>query len=174
MLQSFSDIVRIDPDEIRDALPGYVGGNAFLFQGASSLGVEKIYDSVLKNRQNVLLDGTLSNYSVALKNIRRSIEKNRKIGIFYLYQDPFIAWEFTKKREFLEGRNIPKDSFIDSFFSARENINKLKNLYKENIIVYLVEKNFKNGVEKIFPDVKNVDNHIKLSYSLEELKKKLC
>ncbi len=174
IINSFSDAIRVDPDEIRNILPGYVGGNAFLFQGASSLGVEKIYDSVLKNKQNVILDGTMSNYSASLKNIQRSIRKNRKVGIFYIYQDPVLAWEFTKKREFLEGRNIPKDSFVESFFSAKDNVNKLKKIFDKEIKVFLVEKNFENGVKNIFADIENIDKYIKFRYSLKTLKKKLC
>lgn len=40
--------VRIDADEIKDIIPQYNGGNSDVVQGASSLGVEKLYDSVLK------------------------------------------------------------------------------------------------------------------------------
>jgi len=174
MVDLLSDTVRIDPDDIREMLPGYDGGNSFLFQGASSLGVEKIYDSVLKNKQNVILDGTLANYSVSLRNIERSLNKNRKIGIFYVYQDPFIAWEFTKKREIVEGRKIPKDSFIKSFFASRENVNEFKRKFGEKIDIFVVEKNFKNGVRNVFSDVEDVDEKIKIEYSFKSLNNKLC
>jgi len=55
--------VRIDPDELRCRFEGYSGDNSWLFQPATSILVEKIHDRVLKNEQNFLLDGTLSNYA---------------------------------------------------------------------------------------------------------------
>ncbi len=174
MVDLLLDTVRIDPDDIREMLPKYDGGNSFLFQGASSLGVEKIYDSVLKNKQNVILDGTLANYSASLRNIERSLAKNRKIGIFYVYQDPFIAWEFTKKREIVEGRKIPKDSFVKSFFISRENVNKFKKKFGEKVDIFVVEKNFENGIKNVFSNVQDIDKKIKMKYSFKSLNDKLC
>ena len=70
------------------------------------MGVEKIHDFVLRNNQNFTLDGTLVNYDKAISNIKRSIEKGGEVSIFFVYQEPLIAWEFTKKREEIEHRNI--------------------------------------------------------------------
>ncbi|HBB56489.1 TPA: hypothetical protein DEW47_02775 [Patescibacteria group bacterium] len=53
----------------RSQTPSCIGGNAYLFQGAVSIAVEKIHDSVLKNRQNFILDGTLSNFEKAKDKI---------------------------------------------------------------------------------------------------------
>ena len=60
--QFFKEILRIDPDEIRNYLPEYNGKNADLFQGACSVGVEKIHDFALKKNLNFVLDGTFSNF----------------------------------------------------------------------------------------------------------------
>src|SRR3989344_8629647 len=92
-------IVRIDADEIRDMIPDYTGGNAYKFQGAAALGVEKLYDEVQKRNQNVIVDGTFSDFNKGLQDVKRALNRGRKVGIFYLYQDPLIAWDFTKKRE---------------------------------------------------------------------------
>ena len=86
--------VRIDADEIRNMFPNYNGSNAHLFQSACSIGVNKLYDYVIKNQLNVVLDGTFA-YKGALLNIQRSIDHGRKIEIFYLFQDPIVAWDFT-------------------------------------------------------------------------------
>ena len=91
-------IVRIDPDEIRDLLPEYKGNNSNLFQGACSLGVEKIHDFVLRNNQNFTLDGTLVNYDKAISNIKRSIEKGREVSIF-LYIKNRLSHGNLLKRE---------------------------------------------------------------------------
>lgn len=61
----------------------------------------------------------------AADNIRRSLEKNRQILIFYIYQKPEVAWKFTQARETAEGRNIPKSAFIDQFLGARETVARI-------------------------------------------------
>ena len=63
-------IVRIDGDDIREMLPGYVGNNSHLFQCAISLGVNKLYDYVLEKKLNVLVDGTFSSEKYAIENIK--------------------------------------------------------------------------------------------------------
>lgn len=162
-------IVRIDSDEIREILPGYSGDNSSLFQGACSLGVEKIHDFVLNNNQNFLLDGTLANYEKARSNIQRSLDKGREVSMFFVYQEPFIAWEFTKKREKVEHRNIPKESFIKEFIDSRENINKIKKYFGNKIHLNLIIKNYKNNTEHIESDIDNVDRFINKTYNKNEL-----
>lgn len=167
---SSAKIVRIDPDEIREILPGYNGNNSNLFQGACSLGVEKIHDSALKNNQNFLLDGTLAKYDKTISNIKRSLEKNREVSIFFVYQEPLVAWEFTQKREKIEHRNIPKESFVKEFVDSRENVNKIKKYFGDKIHLNLIIKNYKNNTEQIESDIDNVDRFIKKAYNENELK----
>lgn len=165
-------IVRIDADEIRDIIPGYTGGNAYKFQGAAALGVEKLFDYIQDHKQNVIVDGTFSDFKIGLNNIKRAINRKRKVGIFYLYQDPVIAWEFTKKREKVEGRHVSKDMFITSFFLAKENVNKVKSILKDKIELNLVEKNYTNELAKTRFKIENVDSYLKKLYNkkaLEEL-----
>ena len=76
-----SKTLRIDPDELRDYFEVYSGDNSWLFQGAISTLVNKIHDQVLKRGQNFLLDGTLSNYDIARKNIDRSLKRSRFVQI---------------------------------------------------------------------------------------------
>lgn len=123
--------VRLDPDEIREILPEYNGRNSYVFQRACSLAIDKIHDYLLNYNIDFILDGTFSDYKRASENVTRSLNKNRRIIIFYIYQDPRIAWELTKKRELEEGRFIPKDAFIKHFFGARETVDKIKKKFKE-------------------------------------------
>ena len=62
-------IVRIDADEIKEFIPQYTGKNSTQIQGASAIGVEKLMDSVFKNNQDFLLDGTMARYSISYRNI---------------------------------------------------------------------------------------------------------
>lgn len=167
------DVVRIDADEIRDMLPQYHGGNSYVFQGAVSLGMEKLYDVVLDAGLNVVVDGTLRNYEKANANVERSMKRGRKVEIFYVYQDPEIAWDFTRKREVVEGRNIPKEAFIDSFFLSRENVLKLKGDFCDDVSVHVVLKNMTNDDEEIFYDVADVDSYVKTRYTRNALEMSL-
>jgi predicted ABC-type ATPase len=166
------NVVRIDADEIRSRMPGYVGGNAHLFQGATSLVVEKVHDFVLHQNQTFILDGTLSNYEKAMSNISRSLERRRKIFIFYIYQKPEIAWKFTEAREATEGRNIPKAAFIDQFVDARDAVGRIRNKLGEELVLFLIKKNFeKDTVEYIeIPPGESVDHHFDHLYTKNELK----
>lgn len=169
-----TNIVRIDADEIREFIPQYNGKNSDVIHGAASLGVEKIYDHVLKFKQNVIVDGTFANYKVARENVRRSLGKNRKVAIFYIYQSPLIAWDFTKKRERLEGRYIPKEAFIDAFFKAKENVNAIKKEFGKNVEINLVIKDISNSVEKTKLNIMEIDSLIKMPYNKKSLSEILC
>lgn len=170
---SESRIVRIDADEIKEVIPGYKGLNSELFQGASALGVEKLYDYILKKDISAVIDGTLASYSVGHKNIERSIKKGRRTSIFYIYQDPMIAWKFTKAREELEGRRIPKDAFVNSLFAAKDNVNKLKKVFGDKLDIFLIVKDYKHEIEKTYFKIDNVDNYLKVKYNKKLLSEKL-
>ena len=164
-------IVRIDADDIRNILPMY-NTNASLMQKASALGVEKVYDFALHHCQDLILDGTLVDFHKAESNIQRSLNHNRLVQVFYIYQDPVVAWEFTKKRELIEHREIPKDFFIKSFFQSKDNANRLKAKFGEDIELNLVIKNFQNDIDRFMLDIDEVDSYLKMSYTediLQEL-----
>jgi adenylylsulfate kinase-like enzyme len=168
-------VVRIDGDELRTFLPGYTGSNSRLFQGAMSLIVEKMHDLVLHQKQSFVLDGTLAGYEKSLDNIRRSLTKNREVIIFYIYQKPEVAWRFTQAREKAEGRNIPKESFINQFLGARETVNKIAQEFGEKVAIFFVKKDFeKNMVEsiiKIDPKNSQIDDHVQERYTRDTLEK---
>ncbi len=161
--------VRIDPDELRERFEEYSGDNAWLFQPATSILVDKIHDRVLKNEQNFLLDGTLSNYDIAKKNIERSLKRGRFVQILYVYQDPSMAWEFVKAREELDGRRILPEHFIEQYFAARKVVNQLKEDFDKDIVVTLLLKNL-DGSDKVYKaNVDKIDNHIPEKYSEKDL-----
>ena len=162
--------IRIDADEIRTICPGYAGSNAHVFQNAATKGVHILYDYALKNNINAILDGTFA-YNGALQNIKRSLDHSRKVEIFFVYQDPLQAWNFTKKREALEQRKVSKEVFIDSFFKARENVNKAKEIFGSNIELNLIIKDFEKDLEQLEINIENIDRYIKKSYTKNELEK---
>lgn len=165
-----SDMARIDADDIREIIPQYNGANSDVVQGAASIAVDILYNYVLKNKYNLLLDGTFSKFDIAYRNIERSINKNREVIICYVYQDPLVAWEFTKKREKIEGRMVPKKAFIEAFFNARKNVMKIKSIFKDRVKVYLIIKNYNNNVKESYFDV-HIDSYLEKGYSEEKLDK---
>lgn len=164
-----SQILRIDPDELREEIPGYSGDNSWLFQKGVSVLVEKIHDLALSQKQSFILDGTLSNYDKARQNIGRSLKKGRTVQILYVYQDPFLAWEFVQAREEGEGRRIRPEHFIEQYFSARGVVNKLKSEFGSEIKVDLLLKNNDNTHRTYRANIDQIDNHVPEKYTPVDL-----
>lgn len=158
-------VIRIDPDELRSLFPGYTGGNAWLFQKAVSILVDRIHDEALIQSQNFLLDGTLSHYDVAKRNIDRSLKHERRVQILYVYQEPRLAWEFVQAREAQEGRRIRPETFIDQYFAARDVVNRLKLEFGRNISVDLLLKNNDNSHRLYQAGIDQIDHHIPEKYT---------
>ena len=163
-------VLRIDPDELREDLPGYNGENSWLFQRAVIPIVERIHDLALKQEQSFLLDGTLSSYSVAEKNIQRSLKKNRTVQILYVYQEPGQAWKFVQAREAAEGRRIQPEVFVRQYFDARQVVNRLKTGFGKGIQVDLLMKNNDGSHQFYRAGVDQIDNHIPEKYSVADVK----
>ena len=163
------DVLRIDPDELRLEFDEYDGSNSWLFQPAVSILVEKLHDFVLKQKQSFLLDGTLSNYDIAEKNISRSLSKNRFVQILYVYQQPESAWSFVLKREKVEGRRILPQHFIEQYFAARKVVNQLKRQFGKDIQVDLLLKE-NDGSNRLYKaGIDCIDNHVIEKYTREEI-----
>lgn len=166
-------IIRIDGDELRSLVPGYVGTNSYLFQGAISILVDKIHDTALEQRQTFLLDGTFSKYEKASININRSLSKNRPVLIFYVYQNPEVAWRFTQAREILEGRHIPKAAFIQQFLDSKKTVDQIRKNFDARIVIFLVKKNFEThkveDVLEIKCDGKQIDDYLERRYTQDDL-----
>lgn len=166
-------VIRIDPDELRSEFAAYSGENAYLFQKAVSVLVDKIHDSALEQSQSFLLDGTLSRYELARKNIERSLKRKRTVQILYVYQEPRLAWEFVRAREAAEGRRILPESFLEQYFAAREVVNRLKKELSKDINVDLLLKNNDNSKRLYRAGVDQIDNHIPEKYSRTDIEKML-
>jgi hypothetical protein len=182
-------IVRIDVDEIREFIPEYrksdekngIKGNAHVIQKAANKGLDILRDYCLNNEISFLHDGTFGNLKTMKEIIQRSLKNQRKIVIFYLYIDPLVAWDFTKKREKVEGRNIVKEKFIEQYFCSKENVDLAKAEFGKDIEINCVLKNSDNKVEDIQFNVQGVDEYLKIQYkkgniveySLEDLEDKL-
>lgn len=168
----FEDVVIIDADIFRTYFPGYNGHNSSEFQKGASLMVEYALDYVLKNGYSFILDGTFA-INKALENIERALKREYSTSIYYVYQDPLIAWEFTQKREKTEGRYVPKERFINAYFKSRDNIQKVSRTIGEKIDLVVVIKDYQNIISEIIEGVENIELIIPSQYTIAELEGKL-
>jgi len=164
--------LRIDADDIRAIFPKYNGTNSHIFQRACTLGVNVLFDYVMHNNINAILDATFA-YGKAMENIERSLKHGRIVIIYYLFQDPKVAWNFTQIREVKEGRHVSKEVFINAFIKARENVISAKAQFGDKVELKLLIKDFTKNFEKLYEHVDHLDNYLPKEYTKEELEKLL-
>jgi predicted ABC-type ATPase len=165
--------VRIDVDEIREFLPQYqktnienlTKGNAHVVQKAANKGLDVLRDYCLSNEISFLHDGTFCNHSTMKEIIKKSISAGREVQIYYIYLDPLVAWEFTKAREYFEGRNIIKEKFIEQYFHSRENVDKIKQEFGDKVKIHCILKNKENKVEEIVLNQPSIDLYLQSKYN---------
>ena len=154
-------IVRVDADDIRGFIPYYNGKNSLDVQAGASLGVEKLYDYIQRKGISAFIDGTFADYDISNRNVVRALNRKRKVGIFYIYQDPKRAWEFTKMRAALDGRYVPPEIFIEAFKKSRDNVNRVKAELDKAVELHLVIKSYDNQVASAYFNVSSVDSYLK-------------
>lgn len=161
--------LRIDSDELRTRFVDYTGKNSDLFVGATSIIADKIHDFALENKQSFVFDGTFSNLARSRENIKRSLKRKRFVQIVYVYQEPQQAWNFVKAREIQDGRKIPRNAFIEQYFTARKNVNLLKEEFKTDIRVDLVVKNIDGTDFNYSENIDVIDSYMPEKYNQDDL-----
>ena len=166
-------IIRLDTDELRELIPQYTKSNSDEVQLAATLLFDKTFDYIQNNSLNAIIDTTFASPK-SVQNVARAIKRGRKVGILYLYQDPVIAWNYTQKRERMEGRTVPKSVFINAYFAAKKNVSTIKEMYGNQVELHLFEKDKENSfVKKAKFNVLSLDKHLKESYTVSMLEKLL-
>ena len=155
LLSFYHNMVIIDADRFREGFPTYNGANSSEFQSGASWLVGDIFNRVSDEGYSLLLDGTFALAS-ASKNIERVLKRNYNVSIYYVYQDPMIAWEFVKQREKVEGRNVPKERFINAYFMARHNLIKVKEKFGDQVEINILFKDFQNQISETHADTENI------------------
>lgn len=162
--------VIIDADEIRKIIPGYRGKNAHIYQKAANKGVNLLYDYVCKKKLNAIMDGTFA-YAEPIKNVAHSINHERNVEIYFLYQDPLLSWKYTQIREKREFRNVPKNVFINAYLKSITNVNTAKNYFGPKIKLNLVIKDFEKGMQSLELNTANIEKFLPKVYTKQELLK---
>ncbi len=169
--------VRIDVDEIRGFLPQYrkteielgIKGNSHIVQKAANKGLDYLRDYCFENDISFLHDGTFANFKTMRRLIKKSLEKNRDVRIFYIYLNPLTAWDLTKKREAMEGRNIIKSNFINQFFHSQKNVDQIKKEFDNDVNLNFILKNKDNKDYFFKMNVDSVAKFIKKGYDNKKL-----
>lgn len=171
LAENYDNHVIIDADAFRTQFPDYNGTNSSAFQKACSWLVEQALKYVLDKGYSFILDATFAILS-AEKNIIRAEKSGFRLTIFYVYQEPQIAWQFTKEREVAEGRKVLKKTFINAYFKARENIKKVKERHQK-IVLHIIVKDYQSNIAEVHYAADNVKLVLPERYTIEELKEKL-
>lgn len=136
--------VRIDMDEIASEMENYNPRKADLFRGGASIIMSRIYDLVLKNNFDFVFDGTMSS-PASLESLKRAVEHGYKVKVYYIHQDPMIAWRFTQAREIVEHRAIGAESFCETYVKLEANLRELCKMSKD-VTISLIVKDADNKV----------------------------
>ncbi|MEZ8724657.1 MULTISPECIES: zeta toxin family protein [Vibrio] len=163
-------VLRLDPDELRAEFADYDGSNSYLFQRAVVILVERALDYIFKDDQSFILDGTLASYTVAERNIQRSLDKGRAVLIIFVYQRPDLAWEFVTAREKVEGRKILPEHFVAQYFGSQQVIEDLKAKFGKQIKVDLLIKDNDGSTRVYHSNVNSLKSYLKPDYTLEQVK----
>lgn len=159
--------LRIDMDEIAASMEGYNPKIANKFRAGATIILEKIYDLAVVAKLDFVFDGTFA-HAKAIPNLQRAISHGYKVKIYYIHQDPKIAWKFTQDRELVEHRSIEKQGFIDTYKSLQGNLHALCDKYK-NVTISLIVKDAENKIGRRIEDVQDLFDELPTFLTDEEI-----
>lgn len=128
-------VLFIDPDGIRESIPGYSGELSPLFQRAASIIVERVFDLALQRRVSFILESTFSNESIAARNVERAMKAAVVAGVIYMHKDPAEAWRYVCDRASMTGRIVPFDAFVRQYIGSRNVTSALKERFGRNLVL---------------------------------------
>ncbi|ETY74462.1 zeta toxin [Lactiplantibacillus fabifermentans T30PCM01] len=147
-----ANLCHIDADTFRAGLPGYAGDNAADYQRGAAFLVDYNFSWLVAHRYSFILDGTFATRKVAM-NIQRALDHDYRVLIYYVYQDPAAAFDYTQRRQTKEGRVVPTDTFIKAYYAARENVAAMKAQFGNQVTLTVFRKNYQTKMADSFVDV---------------------
>lgn len=125
LADSYKNMIVLDTDDFRCLFPDYDGSNSSNFQKACSWLTEQAFQYLTEKGYSFIYDTTFAVPSTE-KKIKRVLKNGYRPVIFYVYQEPKIAWQFTKDRERVEGRKVLKKPLSMRFYMQEKMLKKLK------------------------------------------------
>lgn len=164
------DFLRIDMDEIAAMLPGYIPSQADEFRRPATLLLSELFTYALRHQLDFVMDGTFGSKK-ATENISRSLKHGYAVQIVYAFQDPKLAWEFTRAREKVEHRAIEFDGFIEAYYHTINNVKAILDEFGDSISLDIAVKTHKNKVGRWLRDVKaaEIDKILNVEYNKDKL-----
>jgi len=159
--------VRIDMDEIATHIEGYRPQIADKFRAGATIILERIYDEVIKRGFDFVFDGTFG-HAKAIENLQRAVNHHYTVKVYYLHQDPVLAWQFTKDREVVEHRAIDKQGFIETYLGLKRNLQNLCKNHK-NVTISLIVRDHQNKIGSRTENVNNLLSILPKFLTAEEL-----
>ena len=68
---------------------------------------------------------------------------------------------------------MPKETFINAYFAARQNVTSAKKMFGENLTLFLVVKDYIQDTETVYDDIEDIDEYLVKIYNREELERLL-
>lgn len=160
--------LRIDMDEIATLIEDYKPEIADKFRAVASIILSRIYDEVLKHKIDFVFDGTFSK-DRSLENLARALRHGYTTKIYYIHQEPQIAWQFTKARELIEHRAIEREGFIETYLQLENNLKQLCSNYK-NVTISLIIKAEDNKVGRRLENVPDLFKELPAFFTESQLR----
>lgn len=167
-------VMRLDMDEIASKMETYSPEKADEFRGGASLILNYVFDKIINGRYDFIMDGTFGG-GVAVQNIERVLKRGYHVKIFYIYQVPKVAWQYTVAREKVEHRSIKLEGFLDTYYKTLENLKRLKDVAPNKMSVDVIIKNERNEIVDIKSNlnVKDIDKVVNVEYNKDKLRKEI-
>lgn len=164
--------IVLDTDKYRTLFNGYTWTNAHEFHQYASRVMDRMYSYCIKKWYNVIMDGTFSNSQKVAENIAQCDKKCLSFSIVLVVQDPVISYLYTKKREQEKSRSVPREAFIQKFFSSIKMVRDIFEKYP-NIILFITKKRKTHPkfTDLRAKDILQFDKLTNIRYTEEELDK---
>jgi hypothetical protein len=100
--------------------------------GAGKSSAENLLSADM-DRANTILDGTLSSYDKAAKNIQLALDNNQSVRIVYVYREPVEAMRNgVLTRAMKRGRTVTLDAVVKGHAGSSEVVRKLQDAFGDN------------------------------------------
>ena len=158
-------MVVIDLDVIVAKMPNYRPEEYYKYRKAANIIIPSVLTKVLKNKINFALDGTFS-HTKGAENIERALNHGYEVNLFFVGQEPELAWEITRARRLLTGRPIERAGFIKACHNVVPNVRDAIEKFRDNsnFFVSIIKKDNLNKYDYL-DDHTRVDNYLKEVYN---------
>lgn len=102
--------------------------------GSGKSSAETLLDDVF-NRANTILDGTLSGYAKAMRNVQLALDSGQAVMIAYVYREPvdsLVGGVFKRAMDPTNGRTVALDALVKGHAGSNETVLKLQKDFADN------------------------------------------